>query len=282
MTAPDADPDEVIRTNLANWEARVPIHAASSDYGLERYVDDPTRTSEVVSYDAAALGDLTGQRVVHLQCHLGTDTLSLARLGAEVTGVDFSPSALAVARDLAARAGPPVRYLESSIEQLPDRLPERFDLVYSGVGALCWLTDVRRWARTVAGLLVPGGRLYLREGHPVLWSLAYDRDDDLAVLGWPYFSAAGPQLEVDDATYTDGDGRLSEPRTWCTNHGLGEIVQAVLDAGLTLTRLEEHTFVEWPALPWLVPDPSVAGRYHLPADRRHDLPLMYTLEAELR
>lgn len=274
--------DDLVRINLSNWEARSPLHAASDEYGLERFVADPTHLSAVVRADAPHLGDLADLDVVHLQCHLGTDTLSLARLGADTTGVDFSPSALAVARELAARAGPPVRYLDARIDELPIRLPERFDLVYSGVGALCWLTDVRAWARIVAGLLAPGGRLYLREGHPVLWSLAYDRDDELAVLGWPYFSAAGPQLEVDDATYTDGDERLAEPRTWCTNHGLGEIVQAVLDAGLTLTRLEEHTFVEWPALPWLVPDATVAGRYHLPDHRRHDLPLMYTLEATLR
>jgi SAM-dependent methyltransferase len=273
------DDAEVVRANLANWEARVPIHAASDTYGLERFVTDPEHLSSVVAFDAPALGDLTGQRVVHLQCHIGTDTLSLARLGAEVTGVDFSPAALDVARDLADRVGAAVRYVEASVDEVPDALPEAFDLVYTGVGALCWLPSVADWARIVAGLLAPGGRLYLREGHPVLWSLDYDRDDGLLVLDWPYFEAAGPQREEDPSTYTDGDAAVDAPVTYETNHGLAEIVQAVLDAGLTLTRMEEHTFVEWPALPGMVEDPQVPGRFRLPEEQRHALPLMYTLEA---
>lgn len=276
---PRPDPAEVERVNLANWESRVPIHAASRTYGLDRFVADPAHLSDVVRFDAPHLGDLTGQRAVHLQCHLGSDTLSLARLGADATGVDFSPAALAVARDLSARAGPAVRYLEASVEQVPERLPETFDLVYTGVGALCWLPSVTRWAEVVAGLLAPGGRLYLREGHPVLWSLEYGRDDGLLVLDWPYFEAAGPQREEIDGTYTDGGERLSSPATYETNHGLGEIVQALLDVGLTLTRLVEHGFVEWEALPGMVEDPQVPGRFRLPEPQRHLAPLMYTLEA---
>jgi SAM-dependent methyltransferase len=273
------DTAEVERINLANWEARVPIHAASQTYGLQAFVDDPSHLSSVVAFDAPHLGDLTGRRAVHLQCHIGTDTLSLARLGATTTGVDFSPSALAVARDLAERAGPAVRYVEASVEQVPERLPEVFDVVYTGVGALCWLPSVTTWASVVAGLLVPGGRLYLREGHPVLWSLAYDRDDDLLVLDWPYFEAAGPQREEDPSTYTDGGDAVVAPVTYETNHGLGETVQAVLDTGLRITRLVEHTFVEWPALPGMIEDPDVPGRYRFPDERRHLVPLMYTLEA---
>jgi SAM-dependent methyltransferase len=279
--ATGAPPDaaEVERVNLANWESRVPIHAASQTYGLDRFVDDPTQLSDVVAFDAPHLGDLTGQRAVHLQCHIGTDTLSLARLGAETTGVDFSPGALAVARELSARAGPAVRYLEASVDQVPQRLPETFDLVYTGVGALCWLPSAARWAEVVAGLLAPGGRLYLREGHPVLWSLEYGRDDELLVLDWPYFEAAGPQRDEVGDTYTDGGQQLASPVTYETNHGLGEIVQALLDVGLRLTRLVEHDFVEWEALPGMVEDPATPGRFRLPEARRHLAPLMYTLEA---
>jgi SAM-dependent methyltransferase len=273
------DDDEVARANLANWEARVPIHAASVTYGLQRYVDDPAYLSDVVAFDAPHLGDLRGLRAVHLQCHIGTDTLSLARLGAETTGVDFSPAALEVARDLSARAGPPVRYLEASVDQVPDRLPETFDLVYTGVGALCWLPSVARWAEVVAGLLAPGGRLHLREGHPVLWSLDDGREDGLLVLDWPYFEAAGPQREEDASTYTDANATVASPVAYVTNHGLGEIVQAVLDVGLTLTRLVEHDVVEWPALPGMVEDPDTPGRFRLRAAQRHLAPLMYTLEA---
>jgi SAM-dependent methyltransferase len=267
--------DDHLGTNLTNWEARVPIHAGSREYGLERYVEDPAHLSAVVAFDAPLLGDLSGQRAVHLQCHLGTDTLSLARLGAETTGVDFSPSALAVARDLAARAGPPVRYVESAVDDVPARLPERFDLVYTGVGALNWLPSVRRWAEVVAGLLAPGGRLHLREGHPALWAIDETRGDGALVLDLPYFETDAPIRWEDERTYA-GEGVVAQPVTYEWNHGLGEVVQAVIDAGLRIIRLEEHRSVEWPALPGMVE--LGAGRYALP-ERPERLPLMYTLQA---
>jgi SAM-dependent methyltransferase len=267
--------DHPTHTNLPNWEARAPIHAASDDYDLDAFVADPAHLSDVVAADAPHLGDLSGLRVVHLQCHIGTDTLSLARLGGTVTGVDFSPSALEVARDLARRTGTDVRYLESSIDEVPTRLPERFDLVYTGVGSLCWLPSVARWAQIVAGLLAPGGRLYLREGHPVLWAIDDERGDGSLVLGHPYFEHAEPS-RWDETTSYAGDGVIASPTTYEWNHGLGEIVQAVLDAGLRLTRLEEHRTVDWRALPWMVP--AGHGRWRLPRDADR-LPLMYTLEA---
>lgn len=268
--------DEHAQINLANWEARVPIHAASRDYGLDRYVADPHHLSGVVTHDAPHLGDLTGRRVVHPQCHIGTDTLSLARLGAEVTGIDFSPSALDVARGLAERAGPPVRYLEAAVDDIPTALPETFDLVYTGVGAINWLPSIARWARIMAGLLAPGGRLYLREGHPMLGTLDDERSDELLVVAYPYFETPEPNEWISDATYTDGDQHLASPvaREWA--HGLGETVQAVLDAGLVLTRLVEHTELEWQFLPQMVRND--AGRWVLP-DRPERLPMMFTLEA---
>lgn len=134
------------RTNFENWESRVPIHTGPKGYDLQRFIDDADALSDVVAFDAPRLGELSGQRVVHLQCHLGTDTLSLARLGGSVTGVDFSPAALAAARELADRAGPTVRYVESTIDDVPSSLQETFDLVYTGVGALNWLPSIRRWA----------------------------------------------------------------------------------------------------------------------------------------
>ena len=270
--------NDPFRANLANWEARVPIHARSRTYALERYAADPRHLSSVVRFDAPHLGALAGLRVVHLQCHIGTDTLSLARLGAEVTGVDFSPAALEVARELAGRAGPPVRYVEAAVDDVPERLPETFDLVYTGVGALNWLPSVARWAEVVAGLLAPGGRLYLREGHPVLWALDDERDDDLLVLAHPYFETTEPQRWDTPVTYTGDEVRLAATVTYEWNHGLGEIVQAVLGAGLTLTRLEEHTSVEWPALRQMFEDPADSGRFRLPEGEER-LPLMYTLEA---
>lgn len=268
--------DEYTRTNLENWESRVPIHTGAGGYDLQRYLDDPDALSDVVAFDAPRLGDLTGLRVVHLQCHIGTDTLSLARLGAQVTGVDFSPSSLAAARELSERAGPPIRLVESTIEDVPTRLPETFDLVYTGVGALNWLPSVRRWARVVARLLAPGGRLYLRESHPMTDALDDERDDHLLVVEYPYFETEEPQRWETVHSYTGSHEPVGQPVTYEWNHGLGEVVQAVIDAGLRLTRLEEHREIEWPFFGWMTP--TARGGYALP-DRPERLPLMYSLEA---
>lgn len=268
--------DEYTRANLANWESRVPVHTGPQGYDLQRYLDDPTALSGVVAFDAPFLGDLTGTRVVHLQCHIGTDTLSLARLGGEVTGVDFSPSALAVARDLAERAGAEVRYVEASVDQVAERLPEQFDLVYTGVGAINWLPSASRWAQTVAGLLRPGGRLYIREGHPMTYALDDKREDQLLVVEHPYFETDTPQRWEAPYSYTASEEPLRDPVTYEWNHGLGEVVQAVIDAGLRLTRLEEHDELEWQFFDWM--ERTARGSYVLPGGRER-LPLMYTLEA---
>jgi SAM-dependent methyltransferase len=264
--------------NRANWDERARAHAASPDYGLDRFATDPAHISKVVRFDRPRLGDLTGVRGVHLQCHIGTDTVSLARLGATMTGVDFSPKSLEQARLLADRCGTPVEFVESDVYAAPEALGgAQFDLVFTGIGALCWLPDVRRWAQTVAALLRPGGRLFLREGHPVLWSLDYERDDDLLVLTEPYFEQKEPQVYDEPGTYVATDVAFTHNRTHEWNHGLGEIVTAVLDAGLTLTALEEHQSVPWDALPGrmtLLDD----GEFQL-TDRPERLPHTYTLQA---
>src|SRR5437763_10498553 len=155
--------------NLANWEQRAPAHAASPDYAFDRFVADPGYLSDVVRFDRPRLGDLSGLRGLHLQCHIGTDTLSLARLGARMTGLDFSPAALTEARRLAAATGTDIDYVQSDVYDAPAALGDvpPFDFVFTGIGAICWLPDIRRWAGVVADLLRPGGRLLMREGHPV-------------------------------------------------------------------------------------------------------------------
>jgi SAM-dependent methyltransferase len=274
--------DEDRRLNYENWEDRVPIHAASQTYDLAGLASDPERVTGVIARDRFRLPDLSGRDVVHLQCHIGTDTLSLARLGARsVTGYDFSPSALAVARNLAHDAGVDITYIEGELYDAPELLGRRrFDVVYTGTGALGWLPDIRGWARVVSGLMRPGGILHLHEGHPVLWSLD-DRDDELLAIEYPYFETAEP-IAIDEGarTYTDGDTSSmthTETREW--NHGLGEIVQAIIDAGLTLTMLEELTYCDWLALPSVMEigkDNAAVLR-----DRPERLPLTYTLQARL-
>jgi SAM-dependent methyltransferase len=265
------------RINHANWESRVQHHATSEEYGLERYRSDPAWISGVVRFDLPRLGDIAGLDVAHLQCHIGTDTLSLARLGGRVTGLDFSASALEVARRLSDDAGPHVDYVESDLYDAVDALGGgRFDLVYTGVGALCWLPDVRRWAQVVASLLRPGGRLFIREGHPVLWAMDDPRPDRLVVLEYPYFENEGV-LFAEDATYVGHGEPLTAPEIVCFNHGLAEIFNAVWDAGLELVAFDEHDSVPWPALGDQMEELPNGG-FRL-RDRPERLPHSYTLQA---
>jgi SAM-dependent methyltransferase len=267
---------DYLEVNRRNWESRVPHHAAV--YGLERFRDDPSHLSDVVRFDLPRLGSVAGLDGVHLQCHLGTDTISLSRLGARMTGLDFSPSALVVARHLASQAGASIEYVEADVHDAVAVLGgARFDLVYTGIGALCWLPDIARWALVVAGLLRPGGRLFLRDGHPMLWALCDPRPDGLLTVDYPYFERAGGVPFVESSTYVDHAEPLSSPESVQFNHGLAEIVNALWDAGLRLDAFVEHRSIPWNAFG----DAMVAlpgGEYEL-RDQPDRLAASYTLQA---
>jgi 2-polyprenyl-3-methyl-5-hydroxy-6-metoxy-1,4-benzoquinol methylase len=274
--------DDYREVNREFWDDRVAAHAASEDYAVARFADDPSFLSEVVRFDRNRLGDLTGLDAVHLQCHIGTDTVSLARLGARITGLDQSVPALEQARALAEAAGVDATFVESDLYGAVDALGgARFDLVYTGIGALNWLPDVRRWGQVVAALLRPGGRLHIREGHPMMWSLDEERGDGLLVVKYPYFETAEPLVfEGEGGTYVATDQVFTKNTTHEWNHGLGEIVMAVVGAGLELTLLEEHTTVPWDALPGLMVDTG-GGERQL-AEHPERMPATYTLQAHKR
>ncbi|MGF6593705.1 class I SAM-dependent methyltransferase [Pseudomonas sp. 2835] len=266
-----------IELNRRNWDERAPLHAASSDYEVETFVADPAHLSEVVRFDLPRLGDIRGLRTVHLQCHIGTDTLSLSRLGAEVSGLDFSAQSLAQARALADRCGARIDYVESDVYAAEQVLaPASFDLVYTGIGALIWLPSIERWARTVAALLKPGGRLFLREGHPMLLAVNEGHQDKL-VIEYPYFEREAPTVWDSGETYVETDGVLEQTVTHEWNHGLGEIISALLKHGLQITALVEHDSIPWEALPGQM-SKDEGGEWSLDKDRWR-LPLSYTLQA---
>ena len=267
--------------NRASWDERVPAHVASIDYQVGRFAGDPGHLSHVVRFDRPRLGDVSGLRGVHLQCHIGTDTVSLARLGASMTGLDFSVPAVAAARELATSIGADATFVQGDVYAAPDLLGRgEFGLVYTGIGALCWLPDIRRWADVVAALLVPGGRLFLREGHPMLWSLADTREDGLLVVEYPYFERPEPTVFDEDGTYVETDAVFEHTVTHEWNHGLAEIITALQDAGLELTALAEHDSAPWPALPGMM-EKDENGEWRL-ADRPWRLPCTYTLQAVRR
>ena len=264
--------------NRLNWDERAPAHAASPGYHVKRFVEDPEFLSYVVQFDIPRLGDISGLRGIHLQCHIGTDTVSLARLGARMTGLDFSPAALTEARRIAKLAGSDVDFVEAHVDEAVSVLgASSFDLVYTGIGALCWLPDIRRWARTVSDLLRPGGRLFIREGHPVLWSLDEQRDDQLLVVTYPYFETLEPLAVEEEGTYVDTDVVFAHNTTHTWNHGLGEIIGALIEADMKLISFDEHRSVPWEAMPG-----------HMSCDERGEwrmtihperIPLTYTLQA---
>lgn len=266
--------------NRASWDDRAPAHYASPDYAVERAIADPHRISDVVAFDAERLGDITGLRGVHLQCHIGTDTLSLHRLGARMSGLDLSPVSVEHARRLAEAAGADIRYVVADVNDALEHLPAAgFDLVYTGIGALCWLPSIDRWAEVVTGLLAPGGRLFLREGHPMLWACDEPRDDGVLALEHPYFERPEPTIWEDDQTYVKTDMPLAMLPSAEWNHGLGEVVTALLDRGMRLTQLIEHDTVPWVALPGAMePHPDLPGEFRL-VERPERLPMSYTLQA---
>jgi SAM-dependent methyltransferase len=262
--------------NLAGWEDRVPIHTGPGGYNVAGLLADPMRLSATVRHDRDALGPLDGLAVAHLQCHLGTDTLSLLRLGAaSVSGLDFSPRAIAHCRSLFERAGVEGRFVEGDVFDAARLLGRRYDLVYASIGAINWIPSIGRWLAVAASLLAPGGRLYLRDVHPM--SMAIDPTTDLELrLRFPYGEQPEPVTLHDPQTYS-GDGTpVAHATTHEWSHGLGEIVQGALDAGLVLRGLAEHYYTEWQMLESMVKDGD--DRWRLP-EAPERLPLLFTLQA---
>jgi SAM-dependent methyltransferase len=263
--------------NRALWDERAPAHARSPEYGLDRFAADPEFLSDVVRFDLPRLGDVSNLRGVHLQCHIGTDTLSLNRLGAWMSGLDFSSAAIAVARDLADRVGADIDFHVADVYDAVKVLGSGgFDLVFTGIGALGWLPDIDRWGQLVADLLRSGGRLFLREGHPVLWSLADPRPDGAVVIEYPYFQQAEPAVWEEEGTYVTSDVTFAHTVSHEWNHGLGEIVTALLEAGLEITSLIEHDSVPWNARPGEMVESDGEWRMR---DRPERFPCSYTLQA---
>lgn len=270
--------DDFGETNRVWWDERAPAHARSSGYALDRFAADPDHLSDVVRFDLPRLGDVAGLRGVHLQCHIGSDTVSLARLGARMTGLDFSEPALAEGRLLAVAARVDVDFVWSDLYAALDVLePGAFDLVFTGIGALCWLPEIRPWARVVAGLLKVGGRLFIREGHPALWALGDAREDRLLVPEYSYFEQLQPDRFEDADSYADPDKVFLSSTNFTWNHGLGETVTALLDAGMQLTMLEEHDSVPWEALPGQM-EMTEANEWRI-VDRPWRVPHSFTLQA---
>lgn len=255
--------------NRANWDDRVPVHLASSFYDLAGF---RAGASTLRPFEPAEVGDVTGRRLVHLQCHIGLDTLSWARRGALVSGLDFSAPAIEAASSLAAELGLAARFVVADVYDAVAAFGgQRFDVVYTGIGALVWLPDVFAWARVAAGLLAPGGFVYLIEGHPFAQIL-----DDASgrVVARDYFDR---EPIVDDYPFSYTDGPALEHTTEVEfQHGLGEIITALADAGLWIEFVHEWDFEVFSRFEVLQRRDD--GIYRLPAGQPR-VPMLYSLRA---
>lgn len=266
--------DEYTAANRVLWDEWTAIHEGSSFYDLEGFKRGGIRLSE---YEREEVGPVDGKDLLHLQCHFGLDTLSWARLGARVTGADFSEAAIALARRLAGELGIDATFIRAELDELPATLAGDFDLVYTSRGVLGWLPDIGRWAEVVAHFVRPGGIFYVTEIHPV--AHVFD-DEDVRPgelrLRYPYFSRAEPLALPVRGSYADRSAEVSAPVEYGWPHGLGEIVTAIASAGLRIDFVHEFPFVEW-EVPFL--EPREDGTWRLPGGQEGELPLFFSLKA---
>jgi len=266
--------DSRLSANRANWNERVAIHVGSKFYDVEGWLRDAPGP---LADESEALGDLSGRSLVHLQCHFGMDTLRLARGGAIVTGVDFSPAAVDQATILAGRCdlSESATFVCANVYDAPAALSgRRFDAVYVSLGSLNWLPDVAAWGGVVAELLEPGGKLYLHDVHPFSACL----DDAGERIAFSYFEDLDHPLVFDEAsTYTDG-ASLDSTRTYEWIHSLDEISSSLTSRGLVLDSLHEHDWTEFQQFPYL--EQTSPGRFTI-ADGHPRIPLSFTIVAHL-
>jgi SAM-dependent methyltransferase len=269
----DADALRMVAANEADWDARAALHAASAFY-------DRPAEFWFAEYEWEDLGELDGRDVVHLQCHLGTETVAFARRGARTVGLDLSGKSLEEARRIAAEADEKVEYVHANVYDAVEALRGRqFDIVYTGKGALCCLPDLKAWAEVVKQLLRPGGSLYVVEFHPLLNALgpvALPGDTGELIIRKDYLEGRGSIAHDSTVTYT-GDQVPGRQRSYEWMHGLGELVTTLATTGFQITSLRESEVLQWPRWPSMEQTPE--GWYRLPDDAPR-IPLLFALKAQ--
>jgi SAM-dependent methyltransferase len=248
--------------NRKSWNQRAEVHFDSRFYDVKGFLAGNTSLREI---ELAELTDVKGRKLLHLQCHFGLDTLSWARLGADCTGVDISPVAIEKARQLNERAGLNAKFVCTDVYGYTRGDAAPFDIVFTSYGTICWLPDLDRWAQIVASNLVAGGIFYLADFHPV-----YDLLD-----GYSYFEQDEPDVEEEE-TYTENSGDLKTPlAVW--SHPMGRVVNALINAGITIQRLNEYPFSPYDCFKGMTE--REPGRYCI-SHNGQDIPLVYTITGQ--
>ncbi|MFK7973128.1 MAG: class I SAM-dependent methyltransferase [Bacteroidia bacterium] len=227
---------EYIAENQALWDTKTDIHVASQFYDVEGFLAGQNSLRHI---ELGLLPDVAGKSILHLQCHFGLDTMSWNRLGAKATGVDFSPNAIEQAKSINKQAGLDARFVQSDVLELD--LDEQFDIVFTSYGVLGWLPDLKRWSEVVNKHLKPGGTLCIVESHSVMYLF-----NEKGEFFYPYFGGKGPDTEMTSQTYTDGPKHESLPENFWI-HTQEEIIQTVIDAGLSLNYIKAYPYFPYPA-----------------------------------
>lgn len=268
--------EEYLRTNLAWWDEAVGVHQGTTMYDLEGF---RRGADSLCPIEANELGPLVGDgtTLLHLQCHFGLDTLSWARRGASVTGVDFSGKAVELARRLADDVGLARRatFIQSNVYDLPAVLDLQYDVVFSSWGALIWLDDLERWADVVAGFVRPGGIFYLAEFHPVVFLIDDKEHADELRLTYPYFQGREPNRWDEPGSYADPQAQTEHTVTFEWQHGFAEIITPLLQRGLRLDFLHEFPYTRGLEMPSL--ERGEDGWQRVKGGR-NDIPLSFSLK----
>jgi len=258
--------------NRRKWDESVPLHVASPSYDVPSFLRGKSTLNSV---EVEGVGSVRGKSLLHLQCHFGLDTLSWARRGARVTGVDFSLPAVRAARRLARQANLPARFVRSNVYDLPAVLGGQFDIVYTAKGALCWLPDMDQWARTISHFLRPGGRFFLLEDHPLVEIFPNDPPATPLEPKIPYFTSGALREEYDGTYATSSKMRHRVTYSWI--HPVSQVLNSLIRHGLEIEAVREFPFTFWHRFPAMTEDRR--GYWHF--DEKEGLiPLMWSVRAK--
>lgn len=263
MTDQNNNHDKYTRTNRSSWDQRTVEHVRSKFYDVEGFLAGASSLKEI---ERDELGDVDGLSLLHLQCHFGLDTLSLARMGARVTGLDLAPKSVEHARDLAQKAGLDARFVAADVYDTPSHIHEKFDVVFTSYGAIEWLGDLRRWAKIIADALKAGGCFHMVEFHPYSYSLQGD----------PYFHDAEP-IALEESSYTENS--TVEVPLYVWSHPISDVLNALIGAGLEIEHFNEFPFCTYDCFPELTE--KQPGRFYR-KDSASDVPMLFSIKARKR
>ncbi len=264
--------EEYFAANREHWDEITPIHARSELYDLAGFKAGKTSLSPA-PLELKEMGSVAQKEILHLQCHFGMDTLSLARLGAKVTGVDFSPRAIELARSLSQEIGVPANFILCNIYDLKDHLAKQFDVVYTSSGVLYWLPDLTRWAAIIAHFLKSGGFFYIWESHPILNIFDNSRQASKFKVEYSYFHSPEPAQWEPEGDYAEPEAQVTKPEYGWT-HSLSDVLNALLGAGLRLEFVHEFPFCSYRWSPFTTREAD--GYWHVKGD---SIPLTFSLKA---